>query len=373
MSSSIDFNWNAFEVALSAKSSVDLQSISVKNKAQAEEFLLSYGYDSQDPIVKEELWRMYFQSVSFLKTHLLEKGEQLPESLLVRSTQNEITKLLIEVSASREKESKTSNDRSVWLCAILRVMHVISHLDNDIRLENFNYARQQIFSRFDRHIKEVSRNNWRVGEGKESVTLLRYMKKLRKDRNSTIIKLLAKPNTMAEEIYDRLGIRFVTETKLDCYRLLNIFFNLGIISYVNINPTRSKNDLYTMEELRKAAGGEIIVESELAKVDEEKILRNSYSSPWFNAVQITCRQLIKAPDPTYKFWESTKQMFRDTDTLKELKKLPVALREFRTFYYPFEIQIMDKESYKQSLGGRSRHREYKLRQRALSRNRVLGG
>jgi uncharacterized protein (TIGR04562 family) len=56
---------------------------------------------------------------------------------------------------------------------------------------------------------------------------------------------------------------------------------------------------------------------------------------------------------------------------KVLSKIPMALREIRSFYQPYEIQILDKDSYVESLSGRSRHRDYKDRQRLMARNRVL--
>jgi uncharacterized protein (TIGR04562 family) len=56
-----------------------------------------------------------------------------------------------------------------------------------------------------------------------------------------------------------------------------------------------------------------------------------------------------------------------------LKSFPIVLREKKTFYYPFEIQITDRESYVENLRGRSNHRDYKAKQRQMARKRVLGG
>jgi uncharacterized protein (TIGR04562 family) len=46
-------------------------------------------------------------------------------------------------------------------------------------------------------------------------------------------------------------------------------------------------------------------------------------------------------------------------------------RAFR-FFYPFEIQIMDYETYMRNLTGPMAHDEYKNRQRKKARDRVLG-
>ena len=43
-----------------------------------------------------------------------------------------------------------------------------------------------------------------------------------------------------------------------------------------------------------------------------------------------------------------------------------------SFFYPFEVQIVDYESFLQNLSGLSSHDEYKKRQRNCARGRILG-
>ncbi len=45
-------------------------------------------------------------------------------------------------------------------------------------------------------------------------------------------------------------------------------------------------------------------------------------------------------------------------------------REIR-FFYPFEVQIMDKESYQRSIEGEASHKEYKKAQLKTAMNRVF--
>ena len=267
-------------------------------------------------------------------------------------------------------------------------MHIISHLDNDVRLENFHFAREQIFARFDEFVEAAGKRRWRFGSGSNAVPLVRYIKKQRKERNSIIIKLLSKPQTVVEEIYDSLGFRFVTENRFDAYRLIQAMVASGAISAPNIQPGRSVNSLLPFDHVKSSVeaivseleDGKIsqrIAQKKIQTLEQEGLiplgsLRNPFSSSWYRAVQMTCRQLIVAPDPTFKFWNQIRSKFESSKGGPEiLKKIPMVFREKRTFYYPFEIQIMDKESYVESIGGRSRHREYKARQRLMARNRVL--
>lgn len=341
---------------------------------------MAYGYDVTDPSVKEELWRIYFESVAFLRDQLLEKDESLPAELLRRGPGSDVERLLVLASQSGEMGR--------WACALLRVMHIISHLDNDVRLEHFQHARSQIFTRFDEFIEPDAGRRWKFGKGAGAIPLVRYIRKERKDRNSTLIKLLSKPSAFVEEIYDRIGFRFVTESRADAYRLVQLMFDMGAVSVPNIHPGRSVNTLLPTEVIQQVweSTRENLKEGRLSTRNAVKRLqrledvsfeppqghKNPYSSRWYRAIQFTGRQLIVAPDPTYQFWSQIqKELTKVKGVSDALRKVPIMLREKRTFYYPFEVQIMDKQSYVESIGGRSRHREYKARQRAMARARVL--
>ncbi|WP_444996291.1 hypothetical protein [Aliikangiella sp. IMCC44359] len=71
---------------------------------------------------------------------------------------------------------------------------------------------------------------------------------------------------------------------------------------------------------------------------------NLFSEISYHSVQITCRQRIKVKQP-------------------DGKNL--------SFFFPYELQIMDRQSYISSREGLASHSEYKKRQRAAIRKRVL--
>jgi uncharacterized protein (TIGR04562 family) len=381
--SDLNFDWDALWSATEGRSYIDVQRLAVSSKSDARKFLLAYGYDIEDPQVREEIWRIYFEAIAFLRDALLDPGETIPPQFLTRSQNSDVVKLLLD--ASRQSGEASSR----WACALLRVMHIISHLDNDVRYDNFRYAREQIFNRFDALvIKSDQERRWDFGVAGDSVQLVRFFKKERKDRNSTLVKLLSKPKAMVEAIYDRIGFRFVTETKWEAFQLVRLLFDSGVLSPPNIHPQRSFNTLLPTEQFRdfiedlrhqvKNHGlGEAETQRAVKTLEQESgvslgAARNRFTSSWYRAIQFTCRQLIVAPDPTYRFWEGVRSELVKHPGIEEvLREIPITLREKRTFYYPFEIQILDKESYIESIGGRSRHREYKTRQRLMARNRVL--
>jgi uncharacterized protein (TIGR04562 family) len=379
----LSFDWDALWAATEGRSYIDVQKLGVLTKVEAKKFLQAYGYDIDDPQVREEIWRIYFEAISVLRNALLDPGEEIPPAFLSRGQQSDIVRLILE--ASRQSPEASSR----WSCALLRVMHIISHLDNDVRYDNFRYAREQIFNRFDSLVTKLDEGRrWAFTSGDQSVKLIRYFKKERKDRNSTLLKLLSKPKSMVEAIYDRIGFRFVTETKWDAFQLIRLLFDSGVLSPPNIHPQRSFNTLLPTEQFRdfvedlrhqlKTQGlGEADAVRAIRSLENESgvslgVARNRFTSSWYRAIQFTCRQLIVAPDPTFRFWEGVRAEIVKRPGMEDiLREIPITLREKRTFYYPFEIQILDKESYVEAIGGRSRHRDYKARQRLMARNRVL--
>lgn len=378
-------DWLPINQTIQGESIVDFPHLNVRTKNEAKTFLKAYGYDIEDPIVYEEIWRVYFEALHFIRNVLLEHNETLPSSFYERTSQNDIIKLLVDASTSQ-------GERSAWACAILRVMHTISHLDNDLKLENFHTAREKIFAQFDPFVHQVAPRKWSFGKiGEVQIPLVRYQKKIKKERNSMIVKLISKAQNDVELIYDSLGIRFVVEKKIDAVRLVEKFFELGAISYANIQPRKSFNNLLDvkvlqakMEELKRdveigrlssqeADERYSLLDIPLMK-QEEAGVKNSFSSPHYRSLQFTCQHLVHVQDSILPILEKVRSQLEKTMAGRRfLKSFPIVLRERKAFYYPYEIQITDKESYVENLRGRSSHKDYKEKRRMMARKRVLGG
>lgn len=378
-------DWLPINQTISGESIIDFPHLNVRTKNESKTFLKAYGYDIEDPIIYEEIWRVYFEALHFIRNVLLEPDEKLPPSFYERTSQNDILKLLVEASVPQ-------GERSAWACAILRVMHTISHLDNDLKLENFHTAREKIFAQFDPFVRQIAPRKWSFGKpGEEGITLVRYQKKIKKERNSMIVKLISKAQNDVELIYDSLGFRFVVEKKIDAIRLVEKFFELGAISYANIQPRKSFNNLIDikilqekMEKLhRDVEIGRLTsqeADAQFALMDiplmkeEEAGVKNSFSSPHYRSLQFTCQHLVHVQDSVLPVLEKVRSQLEKTMTGRRfLKSFPIVLRERKAFYYPYEIQITDKASYVENLRGRSSHRDYKEKRRIMARKRVLGG
>ena len=75
------------------------------------------------------------------------------------------------------------------------------------------------------------------------VNLVEFQAKPKKTRDSTLMKLLHKPESVAEEVFDRIGIRFVTQSRTDAVRVIHFLEQSNVIVAENIKPSRSRNTL----------------------------------------------------------------------------------------------------------------------------------
>jgi len=355
---------------------------SFTDNESAEKFLLAYGYDIMDPIELAELQGNVQEAIRFIKRYFL-KPEN-PEGLSV-----EVPKKFSDLLDLRELLLYASSDSNAdfrhWACAILRVVHTINHIDRDIRTHYFGEIQKQILDRFYRHIHRDEDGKLYIGRSHEDplkVDLVEFQVKPKKARDSTLMKLLHKPESVAEELFDRVGVRFVTKTRADAIRVIHFLEQANVIVAANVKPSRSRNTLIDIPDLREILAREENDEEHLIACLEKagypaKKGDNQFSSEHYRAIQFTCRQLIKIRNSLADEIRELKQISKGQELSDALQSMidkmdPRQIQRMIRFFYPFEIQIMDEESYVENEKGRSAHREYKKAQQKAAMLRVMG-
>jgi len=277
-------------------------------------------------------------------------------------------------------------------------MHTIAHIDKDLRTPYFPECQKQIFDRFYRVIHRDDEGKLYLGDESDKedrVPLVAFETKPKKARDSILLKLLHKSENVAEDIFDQVGIRFVTETNLDALRVIKFLKDRMILMAPNIKPSRSRNTLIDLDAF-KLGWDELYsrwASCELSNAEVAEQLStlahypsgdsdNPHSSKFYRAIQFTCRQLIKFKNPVHDDLRDIRQLVKqldgsDTDAVKALVErveridLKKVQREVR-FFYPFEVQIMDVKSFEENERGRSAHSEYKKAQTQTAMRRVMG-
>lgn len=383
------------ELILGGRSSIDVRSLRLPNPDEADVFLRSYGYDVDEPIDAAEMQGIYHESLQFLKKHLAILNSNTGTNIEIPGLFFELNDIrrLLQYAADR---SMKSAPRRNWACAILKVMHTIAHLDKDIRTFYFSSIQQQVFDRFYKEVHNADGKVYLGDSRKESaIELIHFQTKPSKARESAIIKLLHKPENVSEDLFDQVGVRFVTANRMDALRIVKFLCDRHVIMPFNLKPSRSRNTLVDpflyrriwrsartavhKESLR--SNGEIaaFIENSIADSEiraDQRNQTNPFSSKNFASIQFTCRHLIKFRNPVYNDIKKLKTAVKkagDTEIAKLADRIDLAyLRRDQHFFYPYEVQIMDSRGYEEAMRGAASHAKYKQAQTNEAMRRVLG-
>lgn len=363
-SSSVFFRRQALKTLLGGVSILDVDRLSIHDEHQANGFIRSYGYLWESEEDQKILFSFYRQAVAFLKDQWGEdEGFRIPDELWDPDQIDDLRNLLYFVS-SKEEEKK---ELKIWTCALLKVMHIIAHLQSDLYHEFQGTLRDQILSPIKEKIfNDPARKGERLqgGTSSEKVDLVKFEVKPAKDRGSAIVKLLAKRRLVALNILDRVGVRFIVKNVFDIFRVIRFLVNEGLVSYPHAIANESVNRVYptslfleTMDALRSS--NPLATEGEVEKALDKKWKEsqdkgdleflnkdNVFTAPDYRFVKFISRKLVKVG-------------------------VPGSDHRFR-FFYPFEVQIMDYTTYTANQRGPLSHQEYKERQRQAAKLRLFG-
>ncbi|MGE0490896.1 MAG: TIGR04552 family protein [Vulcanimicrobiota bacterium] len=383
-----EFSWEILRLFLEGFSPIDLTGLPLASHQEAIDFLAPYGYDMTHPEDRAVVDEVHQEAVAFIERFLCPGIRDGDLNLVVPpqiANPDSVLDLLV-------RASDTERDLlAQWSCAVLRVMHTISHANRAMRTPYYEVIKDQILGRFQEHIATDDTGQLRLGKGEGSVALMGVFYKEQKSRSSLILKLLHKPDNVASEVYDRMGVKMITQTKVEALLALKYLRKNNLVSVPHITPGRSRNTLVNLDSFRSAyealtrltrtgnSTEEHDRDLEFARQmehrpdaearDVESRIENPFTSPTFRSIQFTCRHLVRVPNPTRSVVDRMRARLNDPALLEELTRDHP--REV-CFYFPYEVQITDHDNYLQSLNGESSHTSYKRRQLRAARKRILG-
>jgi uncharacterized protein (TIGR04552 family) len=336
------------------RSAIDMSRLQIHSLEGANAFLKAYGFDYNDPRHVETLWQQHRRSLVLMTEKLGIPENDIPLEIRERKNLQDIRLLLL--FASR----LTSDALQPWACAILRCMHVFMHAENDLFSFFAKEIQEQILSQFESVIYHEGSQIFLSGASLAGnrIEILHFQTKPFKNTSSAVIKLLARPDALAMRVFDKIGIRFVTKSVFDSFRLIRFLVEENRVSFPHIMPDQSSNNVFPVDLFVKVCHQleknqisnpqeiEKILEAEL-KLSNQDLLRkpNDQSDRNFRFIKFISRQLIRIQ--------------------------PQDQAEGFHFFYPFEIQIMDENSYQLTQSGPVEHAAYKERQTAAARARVF--
>lgn len=389
------FNWETFDVVCSGKSSLDATNYLTElyEKQQVTDFLNGYGFNITDPVESAELFGIFQEALQFVKRYFLIEGNPDGLDMKVPNYLYTITNIAeLFLAATGHSNQKLSKEETFWAGVVLKVMHTILHTDKDLRYRYFSTIQQQIFDRFYKFIHRDEENRlFLKNDSGTMIPLYDFQTKAKKTRDSIVIKLLHKQENVAEELFDRIGMRIITYNKLDALRVIKFLHRNHVIMINNIKPSRSQNTLVDLGMLKKRIQT-LYKETIREKYTEEVFYQrlnsliedcapvklhhdNRHSLEEYRAIHFTGRQLIKYRNPFMSsFNEVRKLALRDKENplAQALLNLDTSAisRDVR-FFYPFEVQLTDYESHLKNTQGEASHDEYKRSQLRSAMKRIF--
>jgi uncharacterized protein (TIGR04562 family) len=355
------FDDSSLSVVAGGASAIDRPKLHIHSLDEAESFLKSYGYQITKPEHLERLWYFHRRAMVLMVEKLKINTAEIPEEIKTKESLKDIRQLLIYASEDKNKTLQK------WSCALLRCMHVFVHSETDLFSFFSEEIQKQILEPFERSVMQEEKLFLKSfnKDGHPPVELLDFQSKPFKTSSSTVIKLLAKPDALAMKIFDKIGVRLVTRSVFDSFQVIRFLIEENLISYPQIMPDQSSNNMYPVdqflavcEKLEKKHGPE-------QKMSPEKIDRllmqklksnqsaflglfrkeNPFSSQDFKYIKFICRKMIQiesnGPGKTF------------------------------SFFYPFEVQILNESAYKKMQSGESEHQAYKNRQIEAAKKRLF--
>lgn len=358
------FDSDVLNTLAGGHSAIDIPKLNIRSPEAAKAFLQSYGFNADNEKDNEKLWYFHRRALVLLTERLGFAENEIPEKLRERRHLQNITQLLLYASSRRTEEQELQR----WSCALIRCMHVYVHSENDL-FSSFSEAIQnQILESFQKsifHDGNAHRTFLKSTQNPQSsIELSGFEVKPFKTSASTVIKLLAKPDALALKVFDKVGVRFITKSFFDSFQVLRFLVEENLISFPHLMPDQSSNNLYPVD---------LFLEVCQNLEDEEKFKKTSLKD---EELSRKFQEKLEQAGQSSKFFRKTnEQSSGDFRFIKFITRKLIHIahegKENFSFFYPFEVQIMDEKAYQEMMSGPTEHKAYKERQRLAARKRLF--
>jgi uncharacterized protein (TIGR04552 family) len=245
-----------------------------------------------------------------------------------------------------------------WACVVLKVMHIIHHINGRAGLLKIPVSDEIIFREIELKVMQV------VEQLRAAGAPLVEWEWSRKPRDSQITKLLAKRSTLAASIYDKLRFRLIVPEPGDLVPMLATLTR-QLIPFNYVVPGESLNQLIDLDELVRRH------EARLAALAERAALGQHPSDPGMSGSfsRMPAMTLNEFSGPEYRIINFVADLPLRVERLLPRAEIPPNLTH--VVFVLTEFQIADKQTALRNEQGTSSHEAYKARQHERVRTRLF--
>ena len=240
--------------------------------------------------------------------------------------------------------ASSSGPHQKWACVVLKVMHIIHHINGRACLLKLSVSDELIFREVELKVMQV------VEQLRAAGAPLSEWEWSRKPRDSQITKLLAKRSTIAASIYDKLRFRLIVPTQDDLVPMLATLMR-QLIPFNYVVPGESVNHLVDLGELIRAEQERQLGMPPSRPRTPPAAPYNEFSGPEYRIVNFVADLPLRVD-----------RLVASGEAPPELSHVVFVLTEF---------QIADKQTALRNESGASSHEAYKARQHERVRMRLF--
>ncbi len=321
---------------LRGASVIDWRRLHFQSKEEIDHYLRLCLFEPDDPFDRAQLQRILDEAVDYLRTTFrYAVAEEVAQPAQVQDL------FLLASGVGNAKLRRIA-------CLVLKVMHVVHHMEARGLLHRARVSEdelsQLVTQRVDNSIAQLQREGFPVVAAAGSV----------KTRHSLITKLLAKKETLAAQIYDRIRYRVVTDNAGNVLPVLVRLCDL-LLPFNFVVPGQTQNTLICFRELLR-----------------------DWPSLRAMTPQLQVGLLDDEPEPEHNEFSggSYKVLNFVADIPVRLPERAVDAGDGRIVFCMVELQLVDRETAASNERGENAHLRYKRRQlrkvlRRLSRGLVV--
>jgi uncharacterized protein (TIGR04552 family) len=319
---------------------IDWHRLYFVDRDEVDRFLRVNEFDPRDDDDMRRLAELREMAVEYLERHL---GFQIPDEVAHGVPPRDL--LLI---ASQKGKRRT------YACIVLKVMHVMHHLAGRELLTKLPVSGDQIFHLVEEKVLRTVEQLKSVG-----CPIVEF-EWSRKHADSLITKLLAKKESIAADVYDKLRFRMITHTEEQLVFAMRELTQ-RLIPFNYVIPGQSVNDIIRIRETldRSPALRRFLPEiTDLAAVaaDKRPSPQNEFSGPGYRVINFVADLPVRMD----KFLCRTP----DDPLFSENGTIVFVLTEF---------QIIDARTAENNESGENSHEKYKERQMTRVKQRLMHG
>jgi len=316
---------------------VDWHRLNFAGEAEVRNFVAAQEVDLDDPKDQARVSQIKEAAIEYLRRHF---DFPVPKPV----AKKDLVGLLMLASSK--------GHRQICACAILKVMHIIHHLEARELMFLLPVADEEIFHLVEHKVYQV------MGAAlANDFPILEFIGG-RKNKDSLYTKLLSKPDVSASQIYDKVRFRIVTRSAEDVFPVLN-YIQRSVVPFNFIIPGQSTNTLLRFHEYCRSepALNELVASLQLPLDLEDGLssIDNRFTAPSYRVVHFVADVPVRIPQHVLEAAASA------TANLG------------RIIFVQTEFQVIDRATDQTNESGDASHENYKERQKLAVMHRLKVG